>query len=468
MKFTILSHAGMLIEAAGTKLVCDPWILGSCHWRSWWNYPKAAEFRKDDVNFIYLTHLHWDHFHGPSLRKFPKSATILVPAEPSTRMMDDLVGFGFAKIIELPHGKTHTLAPGLRVTSYQFGLALDSVLVVDDGCTVLVNMNDCKIRGLSLRYLIKRHPKVDFLFRSHSSAQAYPVCVEASNLAELRYRTNEDYMEDFIAATRLVRPRYAIPFASNHCFLHKETRHFNDTVVSPIHVKRSFDRNKPAASECVVMVPGDSWDSQRGFHLQEHTFFSDRDRHLDEYAAEVAPILEDYYRKEDAVQVPFGAFEHYFRGLMDSLPWFSRFLFKPVVAFQVRQNPQTLWVLDFEKKEIFEAPSGSVNYSFRITVHASVLWECVVKGMFTVFTPSKRLAVHANEGGVKDFFIFSQLLELYEYGFLPLRKCFSSRSLRSWALRWRELVDYSSAVLRALWHRGSSDPVREFVPRISA
>src|SRR6516164_11760703 len=82
MKFTILSHAGLLVEHAGTRLVCDPWLLGSCYWRSWWNFPEPdpeliAELRAD---YIYLTHLHWDHFHGPSLRRLFHPATrVLIP-----------------------------------------------------------------------------------------------------------------------------------------------------------------------------------------------------------------------------------------------------------------------------------------------------------------------------------------------------------------------------------------------------
>ena len=74
MKFTTLSHAGLLIEHNGIKIVSDPWLIGSCYWRSWWNYPEPPleliENLKPD--YIYLTHLHWDHFHGSSLKNSNK------------------------------------------------------------------------------------------------------------------------------------------------------------------------------------------------------------------------------------------------------------------------------------------------------------------------------------------------------------------------------------------------------------
>ena len=40
MKFKILSHAGMTVEGKGKTLLFDPWLIGSCYWRSWWNFPE--------------------------------------------------------------------------------------------------------------------------------------------------------------------------------------------------------------------------------------------------------------------------------------------------------------------------------------------------------------------------------------------------------------------------------------------
>ena len=84
MKFTILSHAGISIEHNGVHLITDPWLVGSCYWRSWWNFPEAQPeiLSKIQPDYIYLTHLHWDHFHGPSLQKFFDPGTkIIVPKD---------------------------------------------------------------------------------------------------------------------------------------------------------------------------------------------------------------------------------------------------------------------------------------------------------------------------------------------------------------------------------------------------
>ena len=69
MRFTVLGHGALSVEAAGTRLLVDPWLLGSCYWRSWWHYPPT-ELRDDDLapDFVYLSHHHFDHFHYPSMR----------------------------------------------------------------------------------------------------------------------------------------------------------------------------------------------------------------------------------------------------------------------------------------------------------------------------------------------------------------------------------------------------------------
>jgi len=84
-------------------LITDPWLVGSTYWRSWWNSPKASDAWREveDLDYIAITHMHWDHFHGPSLRQLPRSATVLIPDVYFTRMKDDIAEFGFKAVIEL-------------------------------------------------------------------------------------------------------------------------------------------------------------------------------------------------------------------------------------------------------------------------------------------------------------------------------------------------------------------------------
>ncbi len=79
---------------------------------------------------IYLTHVHWDHFQGISLRKLGLDKRIVIPREPCGRMKEDLEVMGFRNVVELHHGQSHVIRPGFTIASYHFGPYLDSVLVI--------------------------------------------------------------------------------------------------------------------------------------------------------------------------------------------------------------------------------------------------------------------------------------------------------------------------------------------------
>ncbi len=82
------------MEHEDIRLLIDPWIIGSCYWRSWWNYPEVSDdlINKIKPTHIYISHLHWDHYHGPTLRKFKDLNPIfLFPKHFNLRMKEDLL-----------------------------------------------------------------------------------------------------------------------------------------------------------------------------------------------------------------------------------------------------------------------------------------------------------------------------------------------------------------------------------------
>ena len=156
MKFTVISHACLYVEHKDIKLLIDPWIIGSCYWRSWWNYPEVSQkiINKIKPTHIYITHLHWDHYHGPSLRQFNKlNPTFLFPKHFNKRMKKDLLrDFKFSKIRELNHGQTYKLRDDFKIASYQFNpICIDSSLVIEADGIKLLNCNDSKTFGFSLK-----------------------------------------------------------------------------------------------------------------------------------------------------------------------------------------------------------------------------------------------------------------------------------------------------------------------------
>ena len=285
VKFTILGHASMLIEYGGKSLLIDPWLVGSCYWRSWWNFPAADEdlVRNLAPDYVYLTHLHWDHYHAPSLRALKREPKVFLPKATTTRMVTDLEpSSGSNNYQEIRHGETVVLAEGFEITSYQFGpFCIDSALVIKAGNTVLFDANDTKFFGFPLEQIKKNHPEIDFVFRSHSSATAIPYCIDNYQEMFPEQRTKNDYEEEFSNFCLSVGAKYAVPFASNRCFLHRDTIKFNDTGVNPQSAQTAFDRIKKqvgSSAECIVMAPGSSWQSDTGFSIREFDYSKNKER----------------------------------------------------------------------------------------------------------------------------------------------------------------------------------------------
>ena len=76
------------------------------------------------------------------------------------------------------------------------------------------------------------------------------------------------------------------------------------------------------------MVSGDSWDSEKGFDLSEHTYYSDREAHIERLLEENKEVLEKTYAKEERTRVKLRDFEKFFGKFNKGIPGHYRKKFK--------------------------------------------------------------------------------------------------------------------------------------------
>ena len=183
MKFTILSHAGLLVEHAGARLVCDPWLLGSCYWRSWWNFPEPDPELIADLgaDFIYLTHLHWDHFHGPSLKRLFRRKDLRARAQGANSENG-----GRPPLSRVPRRRGDPTRRLVRTRRRIFscapissGWGWTAASCSRAAAPRSFNCNDAKFFGLPLQTDSRATSRASTsCLRSHSSAGPIPYCVE--------------------------------------------------------------------------------------------------------------------------------------------------------------------------------------------------------------------------------------------------------------------------------------------------
>jgi UDP-MurNAc hydroxylase len=448
MELQILSHAGLRVAAGGKEILFDPWLVGSCYWRSWWNYPPVprdlvASLKPD---FIYLTHLHWDHFQADSLRLFDDDVQIIVPFDRYDRMVRDLRSIGKKNVRELRHAERAELAPGLAIRSFHLAPSItDSAVVVEAEGQILLNANDSKFAGAPLRQILKHYPNVDFVFRSHSSANVR-ACFHYIDAPDTEIDEQEHYLRAFSQFMANVRPRFAVPFASNSCLLHADVYDLNPTIQTPVVVRDYFkafaDRNG-LDTKLQIMVPGDSWSSETGFAIQEHDWFTNRPAHLESYRKRVEGAMERQRSLESRVSVSLSTVQKYFEELSRKVPWFLMRKLKGREVLIVAQsaNGETGFAIDLCRGQVRSASTAEFgSFSIRIEIPALILRQAMAMNMFGHAAISKRVHYYATKADMPALGRFASILNWEEAEFLPLRRNVNLRAMKALLPRWREVL----------------------------
>jgi L-ascorbate metabolism protein UlaG (beta-lactamase superfamily) len=101
LSITFVGHATVMMTSAEARLLTDP-LLANFLWGL--RRAEAAALHPEDardINVVLISHAHRDHLHRASLRRLPKSATIVVPP----RCAGLVESAGFARVVVLEPGE---------------------------------------------------------------------------------------------------------------------------------------------------------------------------------------------------------------------------------------------------------------------------------------------------------------------------------------------------------------------------
>ena len=254
MRILVTGHASLFVEANGKTVLCDPWF-NAAYFGSWFPFPDNAALaeRVSSPDYLYVSHLHKDHFDAAFLREHvDKSAIVLLPDFPIPELREALEALGFANFVQTRSGRPVEL-DGFRAaiattTSVADGPIGDSALVVDDGSTRILNQNDCHPRDLSA---LRALGPYDVHFLQYSGAIWYPMVyrfdpeIKAKLCMEKRERQGQratQYIRD-------LRAKHVVPFAGPPAFLDDDLFALNDLSDDPANIfqdQRSFVRQLAA------------------------------------------------------------------------------------------------------------------------------------------------------------------------------------------------------------------------------
>lgn len=291
MKLNFIQSSTVIVEHKGTKIMCDPWIVDGEYYGSWAHYPKCPIEPKDvkEIDFIYLTHIHPDHFSIKAMKQIDKNIPVLINTYTSKFLKKNVESLGF-KVTECVHNKRIHLKNGLYITilaadncdpvlcSKFFGCsiietmygatAIDSMCVIDDGEQIIVNTNDCPfaIAETSARKIKERFGKIDLLLAGYAGAGPYPQCFEmpekekkdaAENKKKDFYKETENYL-------KLFKPKFFMPFAGRYTLTGKLVD-LNDKRGVP-ELEEAYDYfeknnlTKELGTKCIILNPNQTFD----------------------------------------------------------------------------------------------------------------------------------------------------------------------------------------------------------------
>ncbi|MFZ9165508.1 MAG: Rieske 2Fe-2S domain-containing protein [Ilumatobacteraceae bacterium] len=271
MRATSLGHAGILIEAGSSRILCDPWFVPA-FFGSWFVFPRNDQLdaellaKIESPTHLYISHIHGDHLDEAFLAsQVSRDAIVLLPDFPSHELERRLSSLGFTKFIKTENGKEIAIDNETKIaihveTSITDGPGGDSALVVSDKTARLVNQNDCRTSDLDA---LRSHGPIDLHWLQYSGAIWYPMVYEqdATTKQNLARAKVESQFARALKYVERLNARAVVPSAGPPCFLDEELFHLNmitgnETSIFPDQTKFLERLRKLGREHDILAIPG--------------------------------------------------------------------------------------------------------------------------------------------------------------------------------------------------------------------
>lgn len=244
MKLQYVASACVLIEHAGVRVLCDPWLVDGAYGGAWYHNPPLKVTPEDfrDIDFIYISHIHPDHCCLSTLERLPR-VPVLLGRYAETFLAAKLRAMGF-EVRECPHDQPVALGPdftiqivpaddcnpqvcgqyiGCHVINPKEGAThqIDTLAVFQGGGQVIVNANDCpySMATQAVDRIKRQYGEPDLLCVGYAGAGPWPQCfshLTTEQQLDAAYEKKTRFVRQAQAYIDHLRPARYLPFAGQY------------------------------------------------------------------------------------------------------------------------------------------------------------------------------------------------------------------------------------------------------------
>ena len=424
MKVRYIYSACVEIETNSTRILCDPWFTEGAFDGSWFHYPKVKDPLKvlNKPDYIYISHIHQDHYDQIFLKKILKKfkkAKIIVPNFKRNYLLNRM---RFDGIPAKPFDHLKINKTNIHLVPNEYDITdIDSGIIVNEGSKTVMGLVDCvynKNFHLNLKKIIGRYTdKIDLLMAPHSGANSFPHTFFNSTSekkllrkwSDWKINLNKDRYKNWC---KIFKSKYHLPYAGKYVIGGKNIN-FNHYygVMDPINIKK-FD------NKAVILGDyGGEINLNTGRVSKERTKKYDQKK-IKTYLKKIQKFKYNY---EKEINIPYGSIN--FRKLFN-LGYLKAMNFSTLKSdyffcFKLSDNDKpigfsALFNINKKKKskvlfnEVFKMPGTVINIDYKLIfglLTGLYHWDNASVGSLY---KSKRMPFKYNEGA-QNFLNFMQI-----------------------------------------------------------
>ena len=251
-----INHASIIISNGDKSILTDPWYSGTSFDDGW---KLLYENEKDkiknilkDVNYIWISHEHPDHFSINFLNDYEQilknnNIKFIFQKTKDKRVISFLKMKNF-NFIELNDNETYLIDHEFEIKIQKCDF-YDSALIVNLNNKKIFNLNDCPLKTKSqIENFKKIYGKCDFLFTQFS----YAAWKGGRNNLKWRKDAAEEKIKTLELQSNILSAKYTIPFASFIKFSDNFNSYLNDSSNTPAII---LEKSRNTKSNILFLKP---------------------------------------------------------------------------------------------------------------------------------------------------------------------------------------------------------------------